>query len=227
MSKSLAQRISDSFPDGRSAEAGEYREKIYQTWKDTSNSLGRIAFLAFLLMAVFELLAYQATSATISIGSFTIANSAIVQVALPTVVAFVLYDGYRLSVRWLSLRWAFRELTQIHAPLQADNCLDFLISPNLPSLWGIGWAPIDFTLAERFISKVNSIIVYAMMLIIPVAFECQAYYRLIRKFGFKNPFLWTGLTVTIFLYACTALYILLGISGIERVKWATKGIHVK
>lgn len=227
MSKPLAQRISDSFPDGQSAETKEFRERVYETWKDTSSSLSRTALLVFLLMAIFELLAYQATPATISFGSFTIANSAIVQVALPTVVAFVLYEGYRLSVRWLNLRRIYSELTRIYAPLQADNYLDILIGPNLPALWGIGQGPVETTLAERFISTVNTIVMLTMMLIVPVGFECQAYYRLIQKFGSGDAFLWVGLAVTIFLYACIALYILLGMSGIENFKWRQKGIRIR
>jgi hypothetical protein len=212
MSKSLEQRISDSFYGRQSAEAKEYSEKVYAAWKDVSATLGRCALLIFLLIAVFELLVYQSTSAAISIGTFTLVNAPIVQIMLPAIVAFVLYDGYRLSVRWLRLQWAYRKLMEIFAQRQYDNDLDVLIAPGLPSLWGIGaigWSAKTVGTADWFMFYVNRIVVFSLLLAIPVAFECQAYYRLIQKFGYNDILLWVSLAITVLLGACTAMYVLL------------------
>lgn len=212
MGKNLTQRVLDSFPDGKSTpEAKEYNDKVYQTWKDISASLSRSALLVFLLIAVFELLAYQYPSTSVSIGTFTFFNAPIVQIALPTVVAFVLYDGYRLSIRWLDLQWAYHTLTRMLTPLQSDNGLDLLVGPSLPSLWGIGArsSPGISDISDTFRSRVNGIVMYATMLVVPIAFECQAYYRLFQKFGYRNIFLWIGLVITVLLNISTALYVLL------------------
>lgn len=80
-------------------EAKEYSDKVYAAWKDISVSLSRSALLIFLLIAVFELLVYQTTSTVISIGTLTFVNSSTVQIVLPAVIAFFIYDGYRLSAR--------------------------------------------------------------------------------------------------------------------------------
>jgi hypothetical protein len=212
MGKNLTQRVLDSFPDGKSTpEAKEYSDKVYQAWKDISASLSRSALLVFLLIAIFELLVYQRSSASVSIGTFTFFNAPTVQIALPTVVAFVLYDGYRLSVQWLELQRAYYVLTRMLTPLQSDNDLDLLIRPGLPSLWGIGrpLSPGIADLSDTFRSGVNGIVMYVMMLVVPIAFECQAYYRLFQKFGYSNTFLWIGLLITVLLNISTALYVLL------------------
>jgi len=210
MAKSVGQRVLDSFQGaGAEIQAKEYSQNVYAAWKDISASLSRSALLIFLLMAVFELLVNQHTSTAISIGSFMLVNAPIVQIALPTIVAFVIYDSFRLSVRWLRLGRAYIELTKIYAPVQRDNGLDFLIEPNLPSLWGIGAIGFGGTerTADRFMSTVNAVVRYAMMLAVPVAFESQAYYRLIQKFGYDNIFLWVNAGITILLGVCTVVYV--------------------
>ena len=56
---------------------------------------------------------------------------------------------------------------------------------------------------------VNLIISYTTMLVVPVAFECQAFYRLIQEFGYSYILLWINLTITALLLVCTGLYVLL------------------
>lgn len=212
MFKFVSQQISQTFQDdGSKDQAKEYSEKVYAAWKDVSASLSRSAILIFLLMAFFELLIYQHTSTVISIGTFTLVDAPIVQIVLPTIVAFVIYDGFRLSSRWLNLQFAYVLLTEIYAPRQRDNGLDILIKPSLPSFWAIGSSGSNFTgtPADRFMRRVNSIVSYTTLLVVPVAFECQAFYRLIQKFGYYNILLWINLVVTALLLVCTGLYVLL------------------
>ena len=219
MSKSIPERILDSFQGDESRlQAEEYSAKVYQAWKEISASLGRSALLVFLLIAIFELLVYQPTAAAISVGAFTLSNAPTVQISLPTIVAFVLYDGYRMSVRWLYLQSAYMTLTRMLTPAQAGNSIDLLIRPNLPSLWGIGASPDPAIamISEKFIFSVNRIMMYFMMALVPVTFEVQAYYHLFLKFNDGNALVWIGLIITALLNISTALYILLGMYGANR-----------
>lgn len=197
MGKSVKQRIFDSFQDddGSTVQAKGYSENVYAAWKDISASLSRTAILIFLLMAVFELLVYQHTTASISIGGFTLGNAPIVQIVLPTIIAFVIYDGGRLTIRWLNLQTAYSALMRISAPLQHNNGLDFLIRPSLPALWGIGPLYIGDKV-DKYMHKINVYVSRTTVFVVPVAFECQAYYRLIQKFGYHNVLLWISLVVT-------------------------------
>ena len=216
MDKSIDQRIHDSFygadpkvPKDKD-EAREYNKSVYGAWKSISGSLSRTVLLIFLLMALFELLIYQRTLTIISIGTLTLVNVPIIQIALPTVVAFLFYDGSRLTARWLRLELIYTELVEIYAPKLRRNGLHFLLEPNLPSFWGVGALSYERTgnLSDSFIHQVNLTVSYTMILVVPVAFECQAYYRLIQKFGYHNIFLWINLVITILFGVCTALYAL-------------------
>ncbi len=223
MDKSIEKRVSDSFRIGPvdqvREDAREYGRSVYALWKDTSVSLGRIALLIFLLMAVFEVLVYQHASASISIGGITLANTPIVQIALPTIVAYVIYDGSRLTIRWSRLELISMQLMKIYAPEQQQNGLDRLIEPNLPSLWGIGALNSLRTgdIADSFMRRVHYILLPIIMIAVPVAFECQAYYRLFLKFGYHNIFLWINAVITTLLGVSAGLYYLFDRAG--RATW--------
>jgi hypothetical protein len=211
MSKSVRQRVLDSFQgDGSAAQAKEYSENVYAAWKDISASLSRTVILSFLLMAVFELIVYQHAGTVISIGTVTLGNAPIVQIVLPAIVAFLIFDSCRLTVRWLDLQNAYMELTRISAPIQRDNALDLLITPNLPSMWTIGVIYMGRRPADRFMNFVTWCISFTIIFITPVAFECQAYYRLIQKFGYHNILLWISLVITALIGFSTAIYVRLG-----------------
>lgn len=150
MDKSVDQRIRDSFYAEwkvglkDEAEAREYSKSVYAIWQSISALLSRTVLSIFLLMALFELLVYQRTPTAISIGTFTLVNVPIIQIVLPTVVAFLLYDGSRLSARWLRLELVYTELVEIYAPKLRQNGLHYLLEPNLPSFWGVGALSFEF-----------------------------------------------------------------------------------
>jgi len=226
MGKRVRDRIFDSFHDGESkvqpedkAEAREYSQSLYEVWKSISGSLSRIALLIFLLMALFELLAYQHTLIAISIGTLTLVNVPIIQIALPTIVAFLVYDGSRLTARFLRLELVYMELMRIYAPKLQENGLELLLEPNLPSLWGVGALSFEHTgnFSDSFMRKVNQTVLYILTFAVPLAFECQAYYRLTQKFGYHNIFLWINLIVTILLLVSTAVYV--WFDRVERAVW--------
>lgn len=168
-------------------------------------------------MAVFELLAYQRSSASISIGSFTLVNAPIVQTALPAIVAFLIYDGIRLIIRWLDLETAYIKLVKIYAEPQWHNDLDVFVKPQLFSLWNVGVAPSKDTVlkSEEFIRVANMVISGFLIFLLPVGFECQAYYRLIQKFGYHYIFVWISVAVTVLLSIVTAIYVVLNFSSSE------------
>jgi hypothetical protein len=212
MAKSMEQRILDSFQgDEAAAQAKEYSKRVYGAWTALSTSLTKSALSIFLLMAIFELLAYQRASASISIGSFTLVNSPVVLIALPTVIAFMLYDGFRLSVRWLALETAYIELVKIYAKPQWSNNLDILVTPHVPSIWSIGTSPSDSLMGrdDKFVDSVENILSPLLIFLTPFAFECQAYYRLVQKFGFHDILLWVSMAATALLMICSYIYVYL------------------
>lgn len=227
MDIAVRQRIFDSFHDAESkrvlpkdeAEAKEYSQNVYAVWKGISVSLSRTALLIFLFMVLFELLAYQHDLTAISIGSFTLVNVPIIQIALPAVVAYLTYDGPRLTARFLRLELVYMELVRIYAPRMQSNGLELLLEPNLPSLWGVGALSFEHTgnFSDSLMRKVNQTVLYVLSYAVPIAFECQAFYRLIQKFGLHNIFLWINLVITMLFIIFTAVYV--WFDRVERAIW--------
>ncbi len=212
MGKSIKQRIKDSFKgDEAAVQAKDYRDTVYAAWKDISSSLSRYTLLIVLLMALFELLTSERTSTSISIGSFTLANSPIVQIVLPTIIAYEVYQSYTLTGRWIDLEDAYIELTKICADAQNENELDELIRPFLPVLWGIGARPTASV--ARPIDSFNEDLGFTLFLfagiIVPIAFECLAYYQLFHRFNFRNALLWISLIITTAFLISAGIYLYL------------------
>lgn len=210
MGKTIDSRIADSFVGDESAsEAKEYADKVYAAWKDVSSSLSRNAALVFILIAVFELLAYQKESIALTVGIFTFTNVPVVQIVLPVIVALVVYDGYRLTARWVDLQYAYQDLVEKYAPKLSENELDILIRPSLPAFWGIGISSSykSGQFAEKFINVTNGIVALAAAFALPLGFAAQAYYQLFGKFGYQNILLWLSVAITTMLTAFSLIYI--------------------
>jgi len=212
MGKSINQRISNSFTgDQGVAETRDYAKDVYSSWKDVAQSLSRNSILILVLMAIFELLAYQKQSSNITIDSITISNLPIVQIVLPAVISVMLYDCIRLTGRWNDLENAYCALIEICAPAQHKNDLDLFVKPSLPAIWGVGrdTSPEIITPSEKFISNVTTVFAITIVFIFPFSFEGQAYYRLLQKFGYENILLWISLVVTAAIVVCIVIYVLM------------------
>jgi hypothetical protein len=207
MAKPIKQRIADSFDDD--AAAKDYSDKVYAAWSDLSSALRRNAVLIFLLVAAFELLIYQKTSSIITFASFSLANSSFVQIALPTVIAFLVYEGWRLGKRWADLGEAYYALIKRIAPKASENDLDLLIRPMPPTFWAFGMADLPSEVTQRseiFMANLTLVFTITFAILFPLAFEGQAYYLLFQKFGYHDAFLWINVSLTVALLVCTIIY---------------------
>ena len=209
MAKPITQRVADSF-DGDDTAARDYADKAYACWGDLSTALRRNAVLALLVAAAFELLVYSKTPSTITFASFSLANSSTVQIALPSVFAFLVYEGFRLSMRWIDVQRMYYSLIKMAEPKAYENGLGVLIRPVLPGFWAIGVSsPQGDELSQRsgrFISIMSSVIGVIILFLFPLVFEGQAFYKLFQKFGYHNPFLWVNAGITVVLIFCTYIY---------------------
>jgi hypothetical protein len=222
MARRVQERIDDSFPDDAASDAKEFAEKIFNTWKDVSVSLARIATLILVLIAVFELLAYQ-QSKSFSIGPFSFANTSIVQTFLPVVIAYLMYEAHILTYRWNGLQQAYITITWIYAPKVRSNDLDIFIQPHLPSIWGIGskMSRENELRSERFDRIVRLTIAVTVAFLLPLIFETQAYYRLFGEYGYRNVIVWVsaGLSATIIAVLMVSFILTSELSDIPESEW--------
>jgi hypothetical protein len=210
--KAIKERISDSFTgDNSAAEARAYSDKVYAAWKDVSSSLSRNAVLIFLLIAAFELIVSQKESSAFVISSFAFTNVPLIQIVLPIIVVILVYDGWRLTKRYLDLQQAYLYLFEEYAINLRQNELDVLIRPIMPAFWSIGISSSEVTgqTSDKFISNVGVVLALVAAWVFPIAFETQAYYRLFDKFGYHDIILWSSMFITALLTICTVVYVIM------------------
>jgi len=210
MAKSVHQRIWDSFPDNPDVDPKVYGERIFSSWKDVSSSLSRSVVLILGLIALFELLAYQNSSHDFTIGPLSFTNTSTVQVFLPTIIAYVIYDGCHLTIRWMDLQAAYAAIIEKSYPAISENDLDLLVAPVLPAFWAVGrrLSAQNSDRAERFILPVK-VSLAAITAIVLSGFEIQAYCHLFDRFGLRDILLWANTGVTILFLSCTIIYVAL------------------
>jgi hypothetical protein len=209
MAKSITERINEAFADdGSDAALKEYGERVFESWKDVSSSLRKSATLTFILIALFELLIYQ-NSHTFTIGSFSFANASVIQIALPAVIAYVLFDGYLLSARWEDLQTAYSAITEKRSPKAYANDLELFVRPSLPAFWAIAQTgnSENRTRGDAFIRQVSIVLLAGTVILVPLVFEIQAYYHLFSKYSYSNILLWVSAAITALIAGCTAVYL--------------------
>ena len=211
MAKSVRQRIWDSYEVGLNSDYKLYEERVFSSWKDVSSSLSKSVFLILGLIALFELLTYQNSSHDLTISSFSIANSSMVQVFLPTIVAYAIYDGCRLTLRWMDLQAAYLAISETNSSAISDNDLDLLIAPVLPAFWAVGkrLSAQNADRGEKFILPMTILLALVTMIVVPLGFEFQAYYHLYNKFGPHNILLWVNAGITALFLFSAATYMIL------------------
>jgi hypothetical protein len=208
--RTIKQRATDAFGDNSAAEAKDYLGNLSSAWKDVSAALTKQTILLFLLMAAFELLAYQNSNSTakITVGLLSVSNSSVLLIALPTVVAYLIYDEFRLTARWSDMDYAYTEIYKRFWPKQYSNDLYVLTAPMLPGLWRIGTSASkeNAQRSERFIFIVNILVSISAILLFPFAFEIQAFIVLFTRYHVHNAFLWINAAISFGLVAISIVY---------------------
>jgi hypothetical protein len=210
MPKSIENRAADSFDTHEGDAALKYIESLLMSWRDISKALGRGVWLMLILMALFELIAYS-KGVKVSLSGISIADTTVIQKLLPVVIAYTVLDLYRLTVRWLECDYVYYEITGRFMSKIANNDLELMIRPALPALWSIGTinSSRNELRSERFIRISTSGLLRPIVLILPLAFEAQAYYQLIGKYGFHDILVWTGLALSTGVLIVAVIYMIL------------------
>lgn len=191
------QRINEAFKDAATEDVEKYQALLFDSWQNISKSLNKIVVLIFVLAAASELLIYQPAS-KLAIGSFTFTNTSSVQILIPAIVTYIVYDGYLLTMRWVDHKNAYIAITKEFTPKIYENDLDLLIRPPLPALWNIGstsQATIALT-SEKFAAGTTRFFGIIAIFIFPLTFEIQIYDHLFTKYGIHDLLLWVSVSIT-------------------------------
>jgi hypothetical protein len=188
MRNTIEQRARDAFDDDDAEKAQKYLDTVMASWKDVSAAIGRVALFTLLLVAAFEFLVIPAAVKSLSIGPLSFSNTSLVQVFIPVLIAYLFYYQLSLSNNWTDHQELHEAILKRFQPKLARSHLTLTVQPRIPGPWtSLGPSDVDdipfLTKSEKFdffTSFFTTIIVY---LILPLAFEAQAYYELVRKYG--------------------------------------------
>jgi hypothetical protein len=227
MAKSVRQRAREVFENSPHSESKDYADLLLSAWKDLAGLISKQATLLLLIMAIFELLAYQSASSEVTIGSFTLSNTTTLLMALPPLVSFLAYDIYFLVRRVNDIAAVYGVVYRSLWPNQAENDLQRLIAPVLPGfLRTSSFVSSESELrSERFLSSLNAAMMIGTVVIFPAAFQVQAYYILFKRFGSTNVFLWITSVVSFGLIFSACAYEYLYVLGIPSERAKTSDQH--
>jgi hypothetical protein len=189
-----------------------YTEQLYNAWKDGCAAVNRNAVATLAVMAIFELLAYQNNKQIFTIGSFTLTNTSIVQISLPVIVAFLTFNLYILSSRISEMENVYTSIMEQFASRVHANGLDLFVAPSLHSFWTPqNIVPRELaTSYDKFREPITGALTLVTLILLPVAFEIQAFYHLFEKFGFQDPLLWISAGITGLLASCSIAFLFMG-----------------
>jgi hypothetical protein len=142
----LSERVDAAF-DGESQSAFDlkYLEYILENWRDMGRSMRRSLIAVVLFMAAFVLLR-GAKTAQVTVGPLRITNVSAILIAIPVVVAVLLYESTGYVAGYALFREVANELVRkLHPPIH-DNDLGWLLSPPTISLLGgvgLSWEDVQ------------------------------------------------------------------------------------
>jgi hypothetical protein len=184
MSKSVDERVKDSFPVGdpkvdNREDMFRYMDWLRPTMQSYTQNMRRVATAILLLIAVFELLAHSRNT-KFSLESFPISRGSVVFNILPVVVAYLVLQIITDVNKADQLKRTFTAVFKRWSGLAGANDLDKLLYGPEPLYWN--WDPnwtetgnkSESDNRERIASSVLSV----GLLIAVLGFEADAYYVL-------------------------------------------------
>ena len=208
MSKSISQRIEDSFGEDNSKEIEKFLDWTLARIQDYAQSLRRSFALIISLIAAFELV-NQAHGESITVGSLRIDKGSVALQLIPPVVAFLYLQSIidsRLSMRQIK---AFRALLNKWMPkAAADRDLSILpLRIPMPIYWYITLAPPEdiHDRKANIVEPIASLVTAMVLLMGVIAFEAHAYYSLFHADLHQDILWFISLIVTMFCLIMSAL----------------------
>jgi hypothetical protein len=216
MRNTIEQRAYDAFDDDDAEKAQKYLDTVMASWKDVSAAIGRVVLFTLLLAAAFEFLTIPAAVKSLSIGPLSFSNTSLVQEFIPALIAYLLFYELSLSHNWADHQDLYEAILKRFQPKLARSNLTLTVQPRILGPW-TSLGPSDafnipfLTRSEKFdlyTSTFTTVIVY---LILPLAFEAQAYYELVRKYGAHDVLVIVSAILSGLFIALWVTYIVIGL----------------
>lgn len=180
-------------------EMQNFAEAIRVSWREQATAHNRSVFLMLAFIALFALLAGTRLQQFTLLG-FAFANTSLLQILIPPLVAYLYLDAVVTSCRWEYYENVHRSVMEKINPELFKTGLDRFMGPRSSSVSGAGAFPelwktlpygpeTEITLAFMGLFAMGAV---------PFVFQVLAYIRLINNYG-HNPLTWITLALSIIL----------------------------
>jgi hypothetical protein len=184
-------------------EMQSFAEAIRISWREQATAFNRSVLFMLAFVAVFVLLTGTQLK-QFAIFGFAFANTSLLQILIPPLVAYLHLDAVITSCRWDYYADVHHSVMGKLNPKLTNTGLDRFMSPRSSSVAGAGTIPELWTklpYGPRTEIALAFMGLFAMGAV-PLTFQVFAYYRLIGKYG-HDPLTWISLGLSIILMTCS------------------------
>jgi hypothetical protein len=216
MLKSMKQRVMDAFDNSDGAEIERFMDLTLSSWRQLSDSITRTVVFIFLLAGVFEILVDTSSIKSLTLGPLTFSNTSLFQLFIPALVAYLLYDVWSLVTRWRDHGAIYFAIVNRFEPKLFESDLPLMVAPVIRGPWSLGPAFAKYTdrPTDTFEIFMRVILLIVGGIILPLAFEFQAYYTLVYRYGAGDILIWVSAAAAVFFIFAWIMRIYL--TGVEN-----------
>jgi hypothetical protein len=182
-------------------EMQNFAEAVRVSWREQATAHNRSVFLMLAFVALFALLTATQQTQFAFLG-FTFANTSLIQILIPPLVAYLYLDAVVTSCRWEYYENVHRSVMEKINPELFKTGLDRFMGPRSSSVSGAGvipelWRTVPYGPETEMALAFMGLFALGA---VPLAFQVLAYIRLIDKYGY-NPLTWVSLALSTILMA--------------------------
>ena len=199
-------KISAAFGDADVVDMRRYADLVLSSWQRYSDAITRTVLLGFFLGGVFELLVSSSAITSLTVGPVSLSNTAFLQILIPALIAYQIYDVHCLTQKWNACARIYSLAIKRSQPKLYEAGRVDPVLPRTRGPWGP--RPAAYLMpGDELEYRAGRAVWIVAFILLPPAFEAQAYYALIHKFGFADILVWISMIASI-------IFLALWISGL-------------
>lgn len=194
----IQQRVAEAFDKPDTAKIEKFLDITLSSWKQISDAITRSAAIVFLLMGAFEILVGSSAIKSLTLGPLTFSNTSLLQQFIPALVAYLLYDMSSLITKWRDHGAIYFAVLKRFDPKLFKSELPSMVLPVIRGPWSIGPAYTAEQAEDWFAVIMRIALLLVAGILFPLAFEVQAYYVLVHKYGLGDILVWVSAAASLF-----------------------------
>jgi len=203
MSKSITNRVNESFDSADKESLKFYLGSLTAAWKDRADGIRRSATLMVILIIVFELL-LRGSLKQVTVGPLVLSGTAIIAVFMPTGVAYFYFEAFRNTIAFEDTGHVYTATFRKWNESAEKNDLDLILEPQTPAFFPAGRGSSFLSSGGRVADIIDNVVA-VIAIFGTLAFEGYAFYQLYGDSHVSRILLWINLALSVLLLFSTLL----------------------